>query len=153
MPWLSLDTLRPKDWCSHLAIYKAVSITQSCSSSFSMDRCWFRLIWLSRYYLVLWLLLLLYSFLWHVLAFSIWIWQSYKYVDLVVLIVYVCPYLDLEVLDPYSLILPSLGIIEVIIPTILWLASVGFIVHYLHPSNMFLTRPTTWPMAWRTFPY
>ena len=43
-------------------------------------------IWLSRYYLVLWLLLLVYSFLWHVLAFSIMIWRSYKYVDLLVLI-------------------------------------------------------------------
>ena len=50
---------------------------------------------------------------------------------------YLCPYLDLEVLDPYSLVLPSLGRIEVIIPTILWLASVGFIVHYLHPSITF----------------
>ena len=34
------------------------------------------------YYIVLWLSLLLYSFLRHVLAFSIMIWQSYKYVDL-----------------------------------------------------------------------
>ena len=50
---------------------------------------------------------------------------------------YVCPYLDLEVLYPYSLVLPSLGRIEVIIPTILWLASVGLIVHYLHPSITF----------------
>ena len=50
---------------------------------------------------------------------------------------YVCPYLGLEVLDPYSLILPSLGRIEVIIPTILWLASVGLIVHYLHSSITF----------------
>ena len=31
----------------------------------------------------------------------------------------------------------SLGRIDVIIPTILWLASVGFIVHYLHPSITF----------------
>ena len=31
---------------------------------------------------------------------------------------YVCPYLDLEVLDLYSLVLPSLGRIEVVIPTI-----------------------------------
>ena len=29
---------------------------------------------------------LLYSFVWHVLAFSVMIWQSYKYVDLVVLL-------------------------------------------------------------------
>ena len=43
-------------------------------------------IWFSRYYLVLWLLLLLYSFLWHVLAFSVMIWRSYKYVDLDVMI-------------------------------------------------------------------
>ena len=50
---------------------------------------------------------------------------------------YVCPYLDLEVLDPYSLVLPSLGRIEVIISTILWLASVGLIVHYLDPSITF----------------
>ena len=50
---------------------------------------------------------------------------------------YVCPYLDLEVLDPYSLVLPSLGRIEVIIPTILWLASVGLIYNYLHPSITF----------------
>ena len=50
---------------------------------------------------------------------------------------YVYPYLDLEVLDPYLLVLPSLVRIEVIIPTILWLASVGFIVHYIHPSIAF----------------
>ena len=71
------------------------------------------------------------------LASSVMIWWSYKYVDSDELILYVCPYLDLEVLDPYSLVLPSLGRIEVIIPTILWLASVGFIVHYLHPSITF----------------
>ena len=50
---------------------------------------------------------------------------------------YLCPYSKLEVLDLYSLVLPSLGRIEVVIPTILWLASVGFIIHYLHPSITF----------------
>ena len=50
---------------------------------------------------------------------------------------YVCLYLDLEVIDLYSLVLPSLGRREVVIPTMLWLASVGFIVHYLHPSITF----------------
>ena len=50
---------------------------------------------------------------------------------------YWCPYLDLEVLDLYSLVLPSLGRIEVVIPTILWLASVGFISHCLCPSISF----------------
>ena len=40
----------------------------------------------------------------------------------------------MEVPDLYSLVLPSLGRIEVVIITILWLASVGFIVHCLHPS-------------------
>ena len=45
-----------------------------------------------------------------------------------------CPYLDLEVPDLYSLVLPSLGRIEVVFPTILWLASVGSIIHCLHPS-------------------
>ena len=50
---------------------------------------------------------------------------------------YVCPYSDLEVLDLYSLVLPSLGRIGVVIPTILWLASVGFIVHGLHRSITF----------------
>ena len=49
-------------------------------------------------------------------------------------IMYVCPYLDLEVLDPHSLVLPTLGRIEVVIPTILWLASAGFIIHCLHSS-------------------
>ena len=34
-------------------------------------------------------------------------------------IMYWCPYLDLEVLDLYSLVLPSLGRIEVVIPTII----------------------------------
>ena len=47
---------------------------------------------------------------------------------------YWCPYSKLEVLDLYSLVLPSLGRIEVVIPTILWLASFGFIIHFLHPS-------------------
>ena len=50
---------------------------------------------------------------------------------------YWCPYSDLEVLDLYSLVLPSLGRIEIVIPTILWLASVGFIIHCLHPSITF----------------
>ena len=50
---------------------------------------------------------------------------------------YVCPYSDLEFLDLYSLVSPPLGRIEVVIPTILWLASVGFIIHYLHPSIIF----------------
>ena len=36
----------------------------------------------SLYYFVLWLSLLLYSFLGDVLAFSVMIWWSYKYVDL-----------------------------------------------------------------------
>ena len=50
---------------------------------------------------------------------------------------YWCPYLDFEVPDLYSLVLPSPRRIEVVIPTILWLASVGFIVHCLHPSISF----------------
>ena len=50
---------------------------------------------------------------------------------------YWCPYLDLEIPDLYSLVLPSLGRIEIVIPTILWIASVGFIVHCLHPSISF----------------
>ena len=63
--------------------------------------------------------LLLYSFVWHVLAFSVMIWRSYKFVDLDVSILCIwCPYLDLEVPDLYSLILPSLERIEVVIPTI-----------------------------------
>ena len=36
-----------------------------------------------------------------------------------------------------TLVLPSLGRIEVVIPTILWFANVGFIVHCLHPSISF----------------
>ena len=78
------------------------------------------------------------SFLWHVLAFSVMIWRSYKYVDLDVSILCIlCPYSELEVLDLYSLVLPSLGRIEVVISTVLWLASVGFIFHCLHPSITF----------------
>jgi len=50
---------------------------------------------------------------------------------------YWCPYSILEVLDLYSLVLPYLGRIEVVIPTIVWLASVGFIIHCLHPSITF----------------
>ena len=50
---------------------------------------------------------------------------------------YWCPYLDLEVPDLYSLVLLSLGRIEVVISTIVWLASVGFIFHRLHPFITF----------------
>ena len=78
----------------------------------------FAWLWLSLY-IVLWLSLLLYSFWWHVLAFSVMIWRSYKYVDLDVSILCIwCPYSDLEVLDLYSLVLPSLGRIEIVTPTI-----------------------------------
>ena len=57
--------------------------------------------------------------------------------DLDFCIMYWCPYLDLEVHDLYSLVLPSLGRIEVVIPPLFWLASVGFIIHCLHPSITF----------------
>ena len=52
-------------------------------------------------------------------------------------IMYWYPYLDLEVLDLYSLVVPSLGRIEVVIPTMFWLASVGFIIHCLYSSITF----------------
>ena len=47
------------------------------------------------------------------------------------------PYLDPKVFYSCSLVLPSLGRIEEVIITILWLASVGFIIHCLHPSITF----------------
>ena len=142
MPWLSLRILRFEDWCSHLAICRAVSSAQSCIIVFSVDRCWF--IWIIYMFMtrlilscVMVIIALMIIF---VTCISIWCH------DLAVIYIcglgcidmmYVCPYPNLEVLDPYSFVLPSLGRIEVIIPTILWLASVGFIVHYLHPSITF----------------
>ena len=50
---------------------------------------------------------------------------------------YWCPYSELEVHDLYSLVLPSLGRIEVVIPTMFWFASAGFSIHYLHLSITF----------------
>ena len=70
-----------------LAICRAIIDAQSCISVFSLDWCWFR--WIvcifmtQLIYLVLWLSLLLYSFLWHVLSFGV--------MDLVVI------YMDLDV--------------------------------------------------------
>ena len=90
MSGLSLRTFSFEDWCCHLVIYRAVIDAQIYISTFSLDRCWFKWIitclGLGSYYLVLWLSLLLYSFLSHVLAFRVMIWRSYKYVDLDVMI-------------------------------------------------------------------
>ena len=53
---------------------------------------------------------------------------------------YWCPYLDLEVPDLYSLVLPSIGRIEVVIPTIV-LASSFTVSTYPLPSS-FVLNPT-----------
>ena len=51
----------------------------------------------------------------HVVSWS----GDHNYMDLDVFVLCIdCPYLDLEVPDLYSLVLPSLGRIEVVIPTI-----------------------------------
>ena len=125
MSTLSLRTLRFEDRCSHLCHYRAVIDAQFYISSFSLDRWCLRWIILhdydSAFYIVLWLLLLLYWFLWHVLTCGIMIaWSgNHDYMDLVVsCTMYWCPHLHLEVLDLYSLVLPSLGRTEVVIPTI-----------------------------------
>ena len=101
MIWLmDYSTIPCHDWVSGhsdlrtdvviLAICRAVISDKSCINAFSLDICRFKrlftCLWLNLYYLVLWLLLVIYSFLWHVLAFSVMIWWSYKYVDLDVLI-------------------------------------------------------------------
>ena len=119
---LSLRTLRFEDRCSHLCYFRAVMDAQCYISSFSLDRWCLRWILLhsydSTFYIVLWLLLLLYWFLWHVLLVVSWS-GSHNYMDLVVsCTMYWCPYLDFEVPDLYSLVLPSLGRIEAVIPTI-----------------------------------
>ena len=62
MSGLSLRTLRFEDWCSHLVIYRAVIDAQIYISTL-----------LGFYYIVLWLSLLLYSSLWHVLTCSVMI--------------------------------------------------------------------------------
>ena len=61
---------------------------------------------------------------------------GHNYMDLVVsCTMYWCPYLYLEVLDLYSLVLPSLGRIEVVIPAICF----GLLV--LAPSFIVFTHP------------
>jgi len=68
---------------------------------------------------------------------------------------YWCLYSDLEVLDLYSLVLPSLGRIELVISTILWLACVGFIIHCLHPSitSQLCFRPDLLLDLWHGGPF
>ena len=77
---LSLRTLRFEDRCSHLCHYRAVIDAQFYISAFSLDRWCFRWIILhdydSAFYMVLWLSLLLYWSLWHVLTCGVMIWQS-----------------------------------------------------------------------------
>ena len=82
-----------QDWVSgHLdlrtdvaiyVIFKAVMDAQFYVNSFSLDRWGLRWIILHGYdlafYIVLWLLLLLNWFLWHVLTCGIMIWRSYLY--------------------------------------------------------------------------
>ena len=79
MSGLSL-TLRFEEWCSHSVICKAVSDTQFVSvfliGQMMVQMDIFAWLWLSLYYMELWLSLLLYSSLWHILAFSVMIWRS-----------------------------------------------------------------------------
>ena len=111
-------------------------------STFSLDRWCFRWIILhgydSAFYIVLWLLLLLYWFLWHYWLVVSWS-GGHNYMDLVVsYTMYWCPYSDFEVLDLYSLVFTLLrenrGSHS---HHLFWLASVGFIIHCLHPSITF----------------
>ena len=80
MSRLSLRTLIFEDRCSHLCYFRVVMDAQCYISSFSLDRWCLRWILLhgydSTFYIVLWLLLLLYWFLWHVLTCGIMIWRS-----------------------------------------------------------------------------
>jgi hypothetical protein len=97
-------------------------------------------IWPSRYYFLCYGYYCFYihfcDMSWHLVSWfgdhiDMWTWL-YCY------IMYTCPYSDLEILDLYSSVLPSLWRLEVIIPTILCLASVGLIIHCLHPSITYL---------------
>ena len=80
MSGLSLKTLRFEDRCSHLCHFRAIMDAQCYISTFSLDRWCFKWIILhgydSAFYIVLWLLLLLYWVLWHVLTCGIMIWRS-----------------------------------------------------------------------------
>ena len=83
MPGLSLRTLKIEDRYSHLCYFRVVVDAQCYISTFSLDIWCFRWIILHGYdsvfYMVLWLLLLLYWFLWHILTCGIMIWRSYLY--------------------------------------------------------------------------
>ena len=84
-------------------------------------------------------ILLLYLFLQHVLALSVMIQQSYRYVDLVYLIIYTILSLlrlrsSLFILIGFTLLRENRGNHS----TIPWLASVGSIIHCLHPSIAYL---------------
>ena len=80
MSRLSLRTLRSEDRCSHLVITEQFLMP----SFISVLSHWiddgsdglFAWLWLGTYYIVLWLSLLLYSSLWHVLTCSVMIWRS-----------------------------------------------------------------------------
>ena len=125
MPGLSLRTLRFEDRYSHLCYFRAVVDAQWYISTFSLSHWIYGVsdglycmdmtqyfIWFYGYYCsyidscdINWLVVL---------------WSGgHIYMDLVVYYpMYWCPYSGFEVLDLYSLVLSSLGRIEVVIPTI-----------------------------------
>ena len=86
MPRLSLRTLRFEDRCNHLVMCRADSSAQFGINVFLLDRCWFR--WTIFMLMTRCILYLCYGYhcsythFCDVLAFSIMIWRSYKYVDL-----------------------------------------------------------------------
>ena len=120
MSRLSLRTLRFEDRCSHLCYFRAVVDAQCYINTFSLDIWCFRwIIFMDMTQYFIWCCGYYFSYIdsWDIY----WLVVSWSggHMDLVVYYtMYWCPYSGFEVLDLYSLVLPSLERIEVVIPTI-----------------------------------